>query len=183
MAQIQQAIMAGYQTGELTESQKVKIIETFDRAKNVREAKLIYATLAESVGKWYEVQALAEDTIFVPDPSKPSDTSNIKVGKYIKSGNRFITEFTPENFMKLTFGGGNTTADDQLASFARTGVTLRVNDYQNNLSLGFIPTPNTTLFIQYRVGGGLESNVGVVLLTCVNVNCWMLVPVLVLKYA
>ena len=32
----------------LTESQKVKIIETFDRAKTVRETKLIYATLAES---------------------------------------------------------------------------------------------------------------------------------------
>jgi len=40
-----------FRKGELTESQKVKIIETFDRAKNVREAKLIYATLAESVGK------------------------------------------------------------------------------------------------------------------------------------
>ena len=35
----------------LTEGQKVKIIETFDRAKNVREAKLIYTTLAESVAK------------------------------------------------------------------------------------------------------------------------------------
>ena len=35
----------------LTESQKIKIIETFDRAKNVREAKLIYSTLAESVMK------------------------------------------------------------------------------------------------------------------------------------
>jgi len=31
----------------LTESQKVKIIETFDRARTVRETKLIYATLAE----------------------------------------------------------------------------------------------------------------------------------------
>lgn len=38
-----------FRKGELTESQKVKIIETFDRAKNVREAKLIYTTLAESV--------------------------------------------------------------------------------------------------------------------------------------
>jgi len=38
-----------FRKGELTETQKVKIIETFDRAKNVREAKLIYATLSESV--------------------------------------------------------------------------------------------------------------------------------------
>ena len=34
---------------DLTESKKVKIIETFDRVKNVREAKLVYATLAESM--------------------------------------------------------------------------------------------------------------------------------------
>lgn len=33
----------------LTETQKVKIIETFDRAKTVREAKLVYATLSESI--------------------------------------------------------------------------------------------------------------------------------------
>jgi chromosome segregation ATPase len=33
----------------LTETQKVKIIETFDRAKTVREAKLVYSTLAESL--------------------------------------------------------------------------------------------------------------------------------------
>ena len=112
-------------------------------------------------GKWYEVPALAEDTVFIPDPGKTTDQSNISVGKYLKTSNKFITEFTPENFLKLTFGGGNTSADDQLASFAQTGVPLRINDYQNNLSLGYIPTPNTTLFIQYRVGGGLESNVGV----------------------
>ena len=120
-----------------------------------------YQEFLSPIGKWYEVQALAEDTIFIPDPGKTTDQSNIKVGKYIKTSNRFITEFTPENFMKLTFGGGNTSADDQLASFAQTGLPLRINDYQNNLSLGYIPTPNTTLFIQYRVGGGLESNVGV----------------------
>jgi len=130
-----------------------------------------YQEFLSSVGKWYEVQALAEDTVFIPDPAKPTDKSNIKVGKYIKTNNRFITEFTPENFLKLTFGGGNTSADDQLAKFARTGVSLRVNDYQNNLSLGYIPTPNTTLFIQYKVGGGLESNVGVnVINTVGNVN-------------
>ena len=120
-----------------------------------------YQEFLSPVGKWYEVQALAEDTVFIPEPGKKTDQSNIKVGKYIRTSNKFITEFTPENFLKLTFGGGNTSADDQLAAFAQTGVPLRINDYQNNLSLGYIPTPNTTLFIQYRVGGGLESNVGV----------------------
>ena len=120
-----------------------------------------YTQFLSPVGKWYEVQALAEDTVFIPEPGKKTDQSNIKVGKYIRTNNRFITEFTPENFLKLTFGGGNTSADDQIAAFVNTGARLNINSYQNNLSLGYIPTPNTTLFIQYRVGGGLESNVGV----------------------
>ena len=34
---------------DLTEAKKIKIIETFDRVKNVREAKLVYATLAENM--------------------------------------------------------------------------------------------------------------------------------------
>ena len=38
-----------FKKGELNEAQKVRIIETFDRAKTVREAKLIYTTLVESV--------------------------------------------------------------------------------------------------------------------------------------
>lgn len=123
------------------------------------------------VGKWYEVSALAEGTVFVPDTTKQSDNPGIKPGRYIQTDNRFITEFTPENFMKITFGGANSSADDQLRLFAETGVIPRLNDYQNNLSLGLIPTPNTTLFIQYRVGGGLESNVGVNTITSVgNVN-------------
>jgi hypothetical protein len=123
------------------------------------------------VGKWYEVSALAEDTVFIPDTTKQSDNPGIKPGRYIQTDNRFITEFTPENFMKITFGGANSSANDQLRLFAETGVIPRLNDYQNNLSLGLIPTPNTTLFIQYRVGGGLESNVGVNTITTVgNVN-------------
>ena len=33
----------------LSEGQKLKVIETFDRAKNIREVKLVYSTLAESI--------------------------------------------------------------------------------------------------------------------------------------
>jgi hypothetical protein len=119
-------------------------------------------------GKWYEVSALADDMVFIPDPTKPTDKAGIKVGNYITTDNRFMTEYTPEGFIKLTFGGGNTSANDQLKLFAQTGVNLRLNDYQNNLGLGYIPKSNTTLFIQYRVGGGLESNVGVNTITTVG---------------
>jgi hypothetical protein len=114
------------------------------------------------VGRWYEVDALAQDRVFIEDPTKPSDMPGIKVGKYITTNDRFITEFTPEGFFKMTFGGGNTSADDQLRDFARNGINVQsMQTYLNNFSLGSTLKPNTTLFIQYRVGGGLATNLGV----------------------
>jgi len=120
-----------------------------------------YQEFLNPANRWYEVDALAEDTVFVEDPTKPSDRPGIKVGRYIKTDTRFITEFTPEGFLKLTFGNGTTTPEQQLAQFSRTGVPLRIQDYQNNIGLGTTVKPNTTLFVQYRIGGGLASNVGV----------------------
>ena len=47
---------------------------------------------------------------------------------------------------------------------------LKVNlaSYLNNLSLGTTPKINTTLFVQYRVGGGKDSNLGVNVITNVD---------------
>lgn len=110
--------------------------------------------------RWYEVQALAEDRIFIEDPTKPSDTPSIKVGRYVQTAQRFITEYTPESFFKVTFGGGNTSTDELLREFARDGINLDLSKYQNNFSLGSVLKPNSTLFIQYRIGGGLATNLG-----------------------
>jgi prolyl oligopeptidase PreP (S9A serine peptidase family) len=38
-----------FKKANLTESKKMKVVETFDRVKSVREAKLVYATLCESL--------------------------------------------------------------------------------------------------------------------------------------
>ena len=120
-------------------------------------------TVAEFLGaanRWYQVDALAEDRIFVEDPTKVSDQPGIKVGRYIQTQNRFITEYTPEGFKKMTFGGGTNTAQDALNQFTTVGATLDLQRYSNNISLGAALTPNSSLFIQYRVGGGLATNLG-----------------------
>jgi hypothetical protein len=120
-------------------------------------------TTAEFIGienRWYEVDALAEDRVFIEDPTKVSDQPGIKVGRYIQTQNRFITEFTPEGFKKMTFGGGTNTAQDALDQFTTVGATLDLQKYSNNLSLGSALIPNSTLFVQYRVGGGLATNLG-----------------------
>jgi len=110
--------------------------------------------------RWYEVKALSEDRVFIEDPTKVSDNPGIKVGRYITTSDKFISEFTSQGFLKMTFGGGNTSAEDQVREFARNGFDLNLAKYSNNIALGSALKPNTTLFIQYRVGGGQGSNLG-----------------------
>lgn len=111
--------------------------------------------------RWYEVKALVEDRVFVEDPTKVSDSPSIKVGKYITTSDKFITEYTPEGFFKMTFGGGSQSADEQLREFARNGFQLDLYKYSNNFALGSTLKANSTLFVQYRIGGGTGSNLGV----------------------
>lgn len=125
------------------------------------QATPTYSEFVSSPNRWYEVDALAESRVFIEDPTKPADSTGVKVGRWLETENRFISEYTPEGFLKMTFGGGTTTPDQQLAQFSQTGVPMRIQDYQNNIGLGLTVTPNTTLFIQYRIGGGTASNIGV----------------------
>ena len=78
-----------FRKGELTETQKVKIIETFDRAKNVREAKLIYATLSESVSNKSTKKPVKNKMTegFASAPQKKTQIINESAGVF----NRFKT--------------------------------------------------------------------------------------------
>lgn len=127
-----------------------------------------YSEFNSANNRWYEVDALVEDTVFIEDLTKPIDNAGVKVGKYLRTDNRFITEYTPEGFLKVQFGAGTTTPDEQLKNFTLTGVPLKLSNYQNNIGLGLTVKPNTTLFVQYRIGGGLASNIGVGAITQVG---------------
>ena len=116
--------------------------------------------IKHSSNTWYEVDALAENEIFIADPSLPADEPGLKIGKYLATGQRFVTEYTPEGFYFLTFGSGNNTSQSLLNEFTKYEVTLNLNKFMNNVSLGNAVRGNSTLFIQYRVGGGKVSNVG-----------------------
>lgn len=120
--------------------------------------------------RWYEVDSLAEDRVFIIDSTKDTANAGIKVGKYIQTENRFISEYTPEGFKKITFGSGVNTAMEQLNNFTLNGQAPTLENILNNFSLGRTLRPNTTLFIQYRVGGGLNTNLGPNTLTQIGTN-------------
>lgn len=110
--------------------------------------------------KWYEVDALAEDKVFVEDYNKISDNPSIRPGKYIKVNRKFITEYTDLGFMKLIFGGGNQDISSLCDFDVNPKIVNQIGDFINNLSLGTTLSPNTTLFVSYRVGGGADTNLG-----------------------
>ena len=133
----------------------------------IQKEGLGYTTLPSSLefitakdNKWYEVDSLAESEIFEIDPSTPADDPGMKVGRYIQTEKRMVTEFTPEGFFFLTFGSGNNRSQTLLDEFSKYGVNVNLNKFMNNISLGSTVQGNTTLFIQYRVGGGKSSNLG-----------------------
>jgi hypothetical protein len=75
--------------------------------------------------KWYEVQSLVQDKVFVPSKTANSDKKNFKAGEYVKVNNKFITEYTPEGYFFLTFGSGNVDPLDNLDNYITNN--LKVN--------------------------------------------------------
>ncbi len=115
--------------------------------------------------RWFEMDALAEDKVFIVDNTRRSDNAGIKVGKYIHVDKKFIREYTDLGFTKLIFGGGTQDTSSLCDFDTNTALVNQIGDFINNLSLGLTPTANTTMFIKYRVGGGSDTNLGPNVLT------------------
>jgi hypothetical protein len=76
----------------LSEGQKLKVIETFDRAKNIREVKLVYSTLAESMNSTASTRNVK--TIKEGMASKPTaSTKPSKATKILNEGEDMANRF------------------------------------------------------------------------------------------
>ena len=77
-----------FKANNLSETQKVKVIETFDRAANLREVKLVYTTLTESfnsrVPKAKIAEGLASKTVKSTKPSKEVIVESNELAKRMK---------------------------------------------------------------------------------------------------
>ena len=110
--------------------------------------------------RWYEMDALAEDKIFVDDNTKISDNSGVTPGKYIQVDKRFIREYTDLGFTKIIFGGGSEDISALCEFDTNKSLITKIGDFINNTSLGLTIPPNNTMYIRYRVGGGSDTNLG-----------------------
>lgn len=109
--------------------------------------------------RWYEMDSLMEDKVFIEDTTRQTDNNSIKPGKWVSTNRRFIKEYTDRGLCKLTFGSG-TADEDSLSQYANNNFTLKIGDFINSTAMGEIPKVGDTMFIRYRTGGGASGNVG-----------------------
>jgi hypothetical protein len=149
---------------EFTETNVLEIIDVVDSNNN----------------KWYEVDYLAQDVIFTEvDNVETNDgtfyvykTDVPKIMKSLKTSRKFTKNITSTNTTYLEFGANIDNGSDEivypnsnvigigLSNISNIDISLDSNNFLKTNTYGIAPS-NTTLTINYIVGGGLSSNSGV----------------------
>ena len=81
------------------------------------------------------------------------------VGTWQNVNKKFITEYTDEGYCKVIFGGG-TSPDITSAIFSASDFAkYQISRMMNNSYLGELPPANSTIYVNYSVGGGAQSNI------------------------
>ena len=126
--------------------------------------------------KWFEVRDLVQDTLFVPlNPSQVTTNTQI-LSNYIPTSviagvmtqipRRFIVRRDVNDIVSLTFGGSVDSSNT--LNYSTLPNIPSYTQILNDMPLGQVPAANSTLFIQYRVGGGSQTNVQVGLINTIT---------------
>jgi hypothetical protein len=122
---------------------------------------------------WYEVPYLAQDTIFEESANTSTDKSQVpSLLTLRKVPRRFVTRHTTTGKLEIQFGAGTNSQDDNVITPDPTNVGIGVqarkiskidiaydpSNFMYTGTYGLAPA-NTTLTIQYIVGGGIAANV------------------------
>jgi hypothetical protein len=79
-------------------------------------------------------------------------------GKWKPLTQKFITEFTDNGYLKIIFGAGNGYDDvpSEQTTYGDYAASMQIN---NNM-LGILPKEGWTMYVLYRIGGGISTNLG-----------------------
>lgn len=139
---------------------------------------------------WYEVDYLAQDTIYTgiknTNPNDPNRSSGNIDTPYVlqleQIQRRFATRFTDSGSLQIQFGAGTATDTDESIVPNTNNVGLGLPFEQSKLTTAYSPTnfiftktygiapSNTTLTVRYLTGGGVQANVASNTLTLLNGN-------------
>lgn len=147
---------------------------------NLEDTNIIkILSITDSDGnKWYEVPFLAQETIFdniqnssVNDPNYSQYNNNTPyLLKLKKVPRRFVTRFKSDNTCEIQFGSGVLSLADETIipntdnigignneSISKKDIAYDPSNFTYTSTYGIAPS-NTTLTIEYLVGGGISSN-------------------------
>jgi len=153
---------APFLTLKLDETNVVKVISVTDSDNN----------------SYYETDYLAQDTIAIEVDNSTLNNQTLskyksstpKLLKYLRTENRYVTLLDQNNFTYLQFGVNTENFENEVIIPNPSNVGVGLSNLKNlNISLdgtnvlksnsyGRSPS-NTTLTVQYIIGGGLNSNV------------------------
>ena len=121
---------------------------------------------------WTEVPFLGQETVFVDTPNNLSDTGLVpNLLSLQKVPRRFVTRFTSTGELQIQFGAGVASQDDSIITPNPTNVGMGLGSVTSRLKYAYDPSnflytqtyglapQNTTLTINYLVGGGSAANV------------------------
>ena len=83
-------------------------------------------------------------------------TTRYYVGEWKPLRQKFITEYTDNGYIKIIFGSGNRY--DTIPVGQTTYADFMASKHINNNMLGILPKEGWTMFVLYRVGGGVSTN-------------------------
>ena len=146
-------------------------------------------SIVDSEGNtWYEVDSLSQDTVFKEDTNTWSFDPQLstykeqtpKILSMLTTPRRFKTTITDDGRVKIHFGSGISSISDERILPNPSNLGTSLPGEKSKIDRGFDPSnflysrtyglapSNTTLTVSYRVGKGIESNVGSKQITQIN---------------
>ena len=126
----------------------------FGTATNIDNTVIMDKYNPEIYDDYTETPAITPDERNVNYESQR--TTRIYRGQWKPVTQKFITEYTDNGYMKLIFGAG--VSYDEVPSGSTKYAEYRASKIINNDMLGVLPREGWTMYILYRVGGGIETN-------------------------
>jgi len=118
---------------------------------------------ANSNNQFFGINGVTTGTAPITNPTNASvlDITNYNVsivpGSWKTIRQKYITEYTDKGFMKIIFGAGSDYG--YFSNGILSSGQEQIRRIINNDNMGVLPNPGWTMFIQYRIGGGVQSNV------------------------
>ena len=150
---------------------------TLNEFQCLKELNTINCNGKVNIWRFFEVDYLAQQYRWgdvennnipsvVKKQKSDSDTYDytIRRGTWIPLTQKFISEYTDRGYVKVTFGSGYKYTDFNEVNQNETNISPKDYKYYishiiNNDGLGVLPKAGTTMYVMYRKGGGVESNV------------------------